>query len=121
MKVAICDDEVPFLLELDEALKLAGHEVHTATRLEALINVVRSGRFDALAVDLRMPGSKLEDLGRALQSLGDALPPKIVLMTGHADDGTLSRIEHDGWVVLTKPFAMSELLKLLCPVQTAAN
>lgn len=110
MKVLICDDEPEFLQELCDALAGFGHQVSAATTLKQAAALMHGNVFDAFVTDIRLPKETFQSVVTAIHELGCAQPAKIVVMTGHADDGMVDAIRTVcGWPVLLKPFALHDL------------
>ena len=80
--VMIVDDEKEFLEGMKERLELRGFKVDTArSGLEALEKLDQA-RYDAIVLDLMMPGlNGLETLKQALRKNADL---QIILLTGQA-------------------------------------
>lgn len=80
--VLIVDDEKDFLDVMKERLSNRGMEVSTETSAEKALERIESELFDALILDLKMPGiDGLEALKRA-KKLRPEL--QVILLTGHA-------------------------------------
>jgi len=80
-RVLLVDDEEEFVLALSKRLKARGLEVLTAESGEKAIEIVRNHRFDAIVLDLAMPGMDgIETLKRLLEIDRDA---QVILLTGH--------------------------------------
>jgi len=80
--VLLVDDEEDFLDIMKERLSARGMEVSTETSAEKALKRIESELFDALILDLKMPGiDGLEALKRA-KKLRPEL--QVILLTGHA-------------------------------------
>lgn len=80
--VLLVDDEEDFLDIMKERLSARGMEVSTETSAEKALKRIESELFDALILDLKMPGiNGLEALKRA-KKLRPEL--QVILLTGHA-------------------------------------
>lgn len=80
--VLLVDDEQDFLDIMKERLSSRGMEVSTETSPEEALKRIESELFDALILDLQMPGiDGLEALKRA-KKLRPEL--QVILLTGHA-------------------------------------
>ncbi len=80
--VLLVDDEPDFLDIMKERLSARGMEVSTETSAEKALKRIESELFDALILDLKMPGiDGLEALKRA-KKLRPEL--QVILLTGHA-------------------------------------
>ena len=81
-KVLLVDDEKDFLEVMSERLVSRGFEVDTSTSAEAAIQRIRDELYDAVIMDLRMPGT---DGLEALKLIKEKKPEmQIILLTGHA-------------------------------------
>ncbi len=80
--VLLVDDEKEFLEVMKERLTARGMEVSTETSAEAALKRIESELFDALILDLQMPGiDGLEALKRAKKMRPEL---QVILLTGHA-------------------------------------
>ena len=80
--VLLVDDEEDFLDIMKERLSARGMEVSTETSAEKALKRIESELFDALILDLKMPGiDGLEALKRA-KKLRPEL--QVIVLTGHA-------------------------------------
>lgn len=81
-KVLLVDDETEFLATLAERMRNRGLEVETSTSAEDALKMVESYSFDAILLDLKMPG--IDGLA-ALKLIKEKKPEmQIILLTGHA-------------------------------------
>ena len=87
MRVAVCDDEKLFLQSLRERLEAVGGSdmlISTFTNGTDLLREIASGRrFDALFLDIEMPGLSGLDAARKLREQGGDIP--IVFLTSHTE------------------------------------
>lgn len=80
--VLLVDDEQEFLDVLKERLSARGMEVSTETSAREALKRIESELFDALILDLQMPGiDGLEALKRAKKARPEL---QVILLTGHA-------------------------------------
>ncbi len=80
--VLIVDDEQEFLEAVAERLANRGFSVDTAQNGADALDKIASNIFDAIVLDLMMPGiDGMETLKRALKKKPDL---QIILLTGHA-------------------------------------
>ncbi|MCX5882870.1 MAG: response regulator [Deltaproteobacteria bacterium] len=81
-KVLLVDDETDFLSIMSERMKARGMDVSTATSAKEAIQLAESESFDAIILDLQMPGM---DGLEALKVLKAKKPEiQVILLTGHA-------------------------------------
>lgn len=87
MRVAVCDDERPFAESLYRRLEeLGGSDMLITVYLSGseLVRDISSGRrFDAVFLDIEMPGLDGLDAARKLRELGGSL--SIVFLTSHTE------------------------------------
>jgi DNA-binding NtrC family response regulator len=80
--VLLVDDEEQFLDVLSQRLKARGLKVDTVTSGEDAVRQVEDHNFDAIIVDLAMPGiDGIETLKRIKEKRPDL---EIIMLTGHA-------------------------------------
>jgi PAS domain S-box-containing protein len=80
--VLVVDDEPEVIMMLEEALERDGHHVVTAPNGVAALEVLRTGHFDAVLCDIRMPYLDGPGLLRALEMIRPDLAGRVLLMTG---------------------------------------
>jgi CheY-like chemotaxis protein len=79
--VLLVDDEEQFLKVLSKRLEGRGMKVDTSTSGEDALNRVQGKEFDAIILDLAMPGmSGIETLKRIRSENPDV---QIIMLTGH--------------------------------------
>lgn len=80
--VLLVDDEEQFLDALSQRLEARGLKVNAVTSGEDAVNQVVDQNFDAIVVDLAMPGiDGIETLKRIKEKRPDL---EIIMLTGHA-------------------------------------
>lgn len=79
-KVLIVDDEVDFSKVIAERLRTRGFEVDTADSGPAALERVEKQRYDAIVLDLAMPGMDGIETMRQLLKIDDTL--QIIILTG---------------------------------------
>lgn len=82
LKVLIVDDDPAILEVVSQNLGQSGYSVETADSAEAGLALAKTGGFDAVLMDIAMPGMTGF---RALEEFGACTKAPIFLMTGHAD------------------------------------
>jgi two-component system OmpR family response regulator len=81
-KVLLVDDEMEFTSTLSERLQLRDMDVFTAANGPDALKLADAHRFDAVILDLQMPGMDgIETLKRLLSEDGDQ---QVIILTGHA-------------------------------------
>jgi DNA-binding NtrC family response regulator len=108
--VLVVDDEEQFLKVFSQRLEGRGLKVDTATSGEDAVNRVKSKEFDAIVLDLVMPGmSGIETLKRIKSENPDL---QIIILTGH---GTIEKgveaMKLGAVDFIEKPADMSKILE----------
>jgi CheY-like chemotaxis protein len=119
-RVLVVDDEPPVLDLLNEILQTAGFETSPFNDPIAALHAVEAGStFDAVVSDVRMPGMSGPELLRRVEKVMGPRP--VVFVTGFAEGVFAGQDEPiDGpFVVLRKPFRMSQLTDALAKVSAA--
>ena len=109
-QVLLIDDEEEFVTTLAERLQLRGLRPVTTTDGETGLNLILNSSFDAVILDLMMPGlSGLETLTR-IKKFNSQLP--VIILTGHGrpEDGPRG-LQLGAFDYLIKPFDIDELIR----------
>lgn len=109
-KVLLVDDEEDFVKSLSERLSLRGLTVKSATQGPEAIRLTDNEQFDAIILDLSMPGMDgLETLRRIRANHPDA---EIIMLTGHGSvKSSVEAMKLGAEDYLEKPVEMGELLQ----------
>jgi CheY-like chemotaxis protein len=110
-RILVVDDNHALRENLAEALELEGFAVAAAADGVAALHLLRDERFDAVLLDLAMPGM---DGGEVLSRIRadprwDRL--RVIVATGHSGPAARAGLLADGF--LQKPFGVAELLAAL--------
>lgn len=81
-KILLVDDEKDFLAVMSERMTARGMQVTTAESAEEALQQVESGAFDAIVLDLMMPGVDGIQTLKAIKQRNPAL--QVILLSGHA-------------------------------------
>ncbi len=81
-KVLLVDDEKDFVEALGERMDARGMNVSTTTSGEDAIKKVEKESFDAIVLDLQMPGMDGLEVLAAIKKIKPEM--QIILLTGHA-------------------------------------
>jgi len=81
-KILLVDDEKDFLEVMSERIEARGMEVTTAESANTALEQVESGGFDAIILDLMMPGMDGLETLKAIKKKNPDL--QVILLTGHA-------------------------------------
>lgn len=115
--VLLVDDEEDFINSLSQRLEVRGLKVTGATRGEEAIELVDGQEFDAIVLDLSMPGMDgMETLKTIKANHPDA---EIIILTGHGTIKTsIEAMKLGAEDFLEKPVDLKELLN---KIQEARN
>jgi DNA-binding response OmpR family regulator len=108
--VLLIDDEEDFVMTLAERLQLRGLRPVTTTDGETGLNLIMNESFDAVILDVMMPGlSGLEVLER-IKNFNSQIP--VIMLTGHgrSEDGPRG-MQLGAFDYLIKPFDIDELIQ----------
>jgi DNA-binding NtrC family response regulator len=83
MRILVVDDEEMFRFVMENRLKGSGHFVESASSGEAALERIGEKAFDAMLLDLRMPG--IGGLGTLRRLRETGLPCEVVVLTGQPD------------------------------------
>lgn len=109
MRILIVDDETEFLNLIEKRLTRRNMEVAVASGGAAALELARERDFDAVIMDVRMPGMDGLEALRRLKELRPGLP--VILLTGHASLGVaVSGMELGAFDYMLKPVAINELI-----------
>ncbi len=81
-KILLVDDEKDFLEALSERMRTRGMEVTTSSSAQEALDAVEEGAYDAVVLDLMMPGVDGLEALRILKEKDPKL--QVILLTGHA-------------------------------------
>ena len=109
-KVLLVDDEEQFLDALSQRLETRGIKVDSVTSGEDAVKKVEDQNFDAIIVDLAMPGiDGIETLKRIKDKRPDL---EIIMLTGHATvKSGIEAMKFGAEDFLEKPVDLNELLE----------
>ncbi len=117
LRLLAVDDEPAVLRALSRVLRdhAEVHSVNSVDEAEALLR--SDDRFDAVLLDLMLPGRSGVELLQTLQRTNPALARRVVMMTGGAlTPEAAALLEELGDAVLQKPFNRTSLLQALTPL-----
>ncbi len=109
-KVLLVDDEEEFLETLSKRLEMRGLKVTGATRGKEAVNLADRQEFDAIVIDLAMPGMDgLDTLKLIKKNHPDA---EIIMLSGHGTVKTsIEAMKLGAEDFLEKPVDIQELLE----------
>ena len=115
-RLLIVDDDADFGDSLAEALEMHGHKVDIATTGEDGIAAAGRTHYDAILMDVTLPGLNGVDSLLAIQATDPET--RCFLMTGYSADHVAARaIEAGAIEVLTKPLDTDELVRRLAAIR----
>jgi two-component system response regulator MprA len=112
MNVLVVDDDYAIRESLDRSLRANGYDVALASDGTEALHAIEGGPFDAVVLDVLMPGRNGIDVCRTLRAAGNRVP--ILMLT--ARDTVSDRVaglEAGADDYLVKPFALEELIARL--------
>jgi DNA-binding NtrC family response regulator len=111
-RILVVDDEQAICWSFRELLGEEGHEVVTASTAEEALRLARSSTFDAVILDVRLPGMDgLTALPLLREKLGGA---PVVVMTAFGDlETAVKAVEAKAFDYLVKPFDLDQASKVV--------
>ncbi|UCE77697.1 MAG: response regulator [Gammaproteobacteria bacterium] len=101
-KILLVDDEADFLEALSERMRARGMDVVTSASAREALETVEKGAFDAVVLDLMMPGMDGLEALRILKQKDPKL--QVILLTGHATvEKGVEAIKRGAMDLLEKP------------------
>jgi two-component system KDP operon response regulator KdpE len=107
-KVLIVDDDASIRRALHTTLSALGFEVEEASSGEQAVSFVRGERYDAVLLDINMPGMGGIAACRTLRQLAEGLPILMLTIRDSADD-KIDALDAGADDYITKPFHVGEL------------
>ena len=115
-KILLVDDEKDFLDVMSERIEARGMEVTTADSAMKALELVKSGNFDAIIVDLMMPAM---DGLQTLKAIKEKNPDlQVILLTGHATvEKGIEAMKLGAMDFLEKPADLDKLTEIIKKAQ----
>jgi two-component system, OmpR family, alkaline phosphatase synthesis response regulator PhoP len=108
-RVLLVEDEPGLVMTLTDRLMAEGYEVESATDAPSGLEMAANGAFDAIVLDVMLPGGNGMDVCRTLRQRGLQTPILMLTAKGQVVDKVVGlKLGADDYLV--KPFDMSELL-----------
>jgi two-component system KDP operon response regulator KdpE len=107
-KVLLVDDDASIRRALHTTLIALGFEIEEASSGEQAVSFVRTERYDAVLLDINMPGVGGIEACRTLRQLAPALPILMLTVRDGADD-KIDALDAGADDYITKPFHVGEL------------
>ncbi|MCU0725923.1 MAG: response regulator [Planctomycetes bacterium] len=112
LRILIVDDEATIRRACERILAEEGHSTGLVSRGEEALAALAEGGFDAVVLDLKMPGLGGQETLRKIRETWRDLP--VVVITGYATTVTKRECVEGGAAVwLPKPFDPEQLLEAL--------
>ncbi|MCK6524122.1 response regulator transcription factor [Myxococcota bacterium] len=109
--VLVVEDDLSLATELSRGLRASGYTVELATDGDGVAERVLDGRFDAVVLDLMLPGRSGVEILEALQ--GRVSAPVVVLTAKTSLPARLEAFRAGAADYLPKPFFLEELVARL--------
>ena len=109
-KVLLIDDEEEFTRLLAERMEVRGLKVTTANSGPAALELIEKEAYDAIILDMLMPGMDgMETLRRLLEKNSSL---QIIMLTGHAElEKGIEAIKRGATDYLEKPADLNQLME----------
>jgi two-component system, OmpR family, KDP operon response regulator KdpE len=107
-KVLLVDDDASIRRALHTTLSALGFEIEEASSGEQAVSFVRTERYDAVLLDINLPGVGGIEACRTLRQLAEDLPILILTVRDSADD-KIDALDAGADDFITKPFHVGEL------------
>lgn len=105
----VVEDEAQLLNNLCRGLGEEGFSVMGASSAEAAMRALEHGRFDALVLDLRLPGKDGLEFLSEIRGAGNVTP--VLILTAHGSlEERIAGLDTGADDYLVKPFAFPELI-----------
>jgi two-component system alkaline phosphatase synthesis response regulator PhoP len=108
-RLLLVEDEPGLIMTLTDRLVAEGYEVESATDAPTGLESATAGAFDAILLDVMLPGGNGLDVCRTLRQRGVQTPILMLTAKGQVVDRVVGlKLGADDYLV--KPFEMAELL-----------
>jgi two-component system KDP operon response regulator KdpE len=107
-KVLLVDDDASIRRALRTTLSVLGFEIEEASSGEQAVSFVRTERYDAVLLDINMPGRGGIEACRNLRRLAPGLPILMLTVRDSAND-KIDALDAGADDYITKPFHIGEL------------
>ena len=108
-RLLLVEDEPGLVMTLTDRLMAEGYEVESATDAPSGLEMAATGSFDAILLDVMLPGGNGMDVCRTLRQRGLQTPILMLTAKGQVVDRVVGlKLGADDYLV--KPFEMAELL-----------
>ncbi len=108
-RLLLVEDEPGLVMTLTDRLAAEGYDVESAVDAKSGLEAASTGPFDAILMDVMLPGGNGFDICRTLRQQGVKTPVLMLTARGQVVDRVVGlKLGADDYLV--KPFEMSELL-----------
>jgi two-component system, OmpR family, alkaline phosphatase synthesis response regulator PhoP len=108
-RLLLVEDEPGLVMTLTDRLAAEGYEVESATDAATALTAATSGVYDAILMDVMLPGGNGFDICRTVRQRGIRTPILMLTARGQVVDRVVGlKLGADDYLV--KPFEMAELL-----------
>jgi two-component system NtrC family response regulator len=106
--ILVIDDDEGMCYTLTRMAEEEGHEAQSALTLEEGLALIRSGQYDVVFLDVRLPdGSGIKAIPQ-VRTVSN--PPEIIIVTGYGDkDGAKTALKSGVWDYIEKPARIDAL------------
>ena len=109
MKLLLVEDEPGLVMTLTDRLLAEGYEVESVAEAPAALDRATGGSYDAILLDVMLPGGNGFDVCRTIRQRGIQTPILMLTARGQVVDRVVGlKLGADDYLV--KPFEMAELL-----------
>lgn len=108
-RILVVDDEPPLRQALARALALEKYDIELAPDAARALELLSARSYDAIVLDVLMPGMSGLELCRRLRQSGDRTPV-LMLTARDAIDDRVAGLDAGADDYLAKPFALRELM-----------
>src|SRR6266566_4033377 len=108
VKVLVIEDEIKLAALIQRGLQEEGHVTDVATRGEEGLAMARASDYDAVLLDVMLPGIDGFEVCRRLRAAG-VWAPVLMLTARDAVEDRVEGLDTGADDYLTKPFSFSEL------------
>jgi two-component system response regulator MprA len=108
-RILVVDDEPAVRQALARALALERYEIALAADAEQALDLLSAGSYEAILLDIVMPGMSGLELCRRMRQSGDRTPV-LMLTARDAIDDRVAGLDAGADDYLAKPFALRELM-----------
>jgi two-component system alkaline phosphatase synthesis response regulator PhoP len=108
-RLLLVEDEPGLVMTLTDRLSAEGYDVETAGDATSALDAATTGAFDAILMDVMLPGGNGFDICRTVRQRGIQTPILMLTARGQVVDRVVGlKLGADDYLV--KPFEMAELL-----------